>query len=221
LVGKIAEGTTLTRKTVSKILSGIEPFRFKQFADNPEKFIAECVRIINEQKAAEIVEKIEYHILEETYSSDIFTKNQIVLPSQMSPIRPDGQMLQKHIFDYLAADSTREKEFARDLDTAEEVAVYAKLPGGFSIPTPVGNYNPDWAIAFKAGSVKHVYFIAETKGSMSEMQLREIERQKIACAKKFFAALEKKDTKYHVTYNNVASYADLLSAVGVSRGSKE
>lgn len=221
LVGKIAEGTTLTRKTVSKILSKIETFRFKQFADNPEKFIAECIRIINEQKASEIVEKIEYHILEETYSSDIFTKNQIVLPSQMSPIRPDGQMLQKHIFDYLAADSAREKEFARDLDTAEEVAVYAKLPGGFSIPTPVGNYNPDWAIAFKAGSVKHVYFVAETKGSMSEMQLREIEKQKIACAKKFFTALEKKDTKYHVTYNKVASYADLLSAVGVSRGSKE
>ena len=214
LVGKIAEGTTLTRKTVREILAGIQPFRFKQFADNPEKFIAECIRIINEQKAAEIVEKIEYHILDGTYSSDIFTKNQIVLPSQMASIRPDGQMLQKHIFDYLAADSTGEKAFARDLDTAEEVAVYAKLPSGFSIPTPVGNYNPDWAIAFKAESVKHVYFIAETKGSMSEMQLRAIEKQKIACAKKFFAALEQKDTKYHVTYNKVASYADLLSVVG-------
>ena len=213
LIGKVAEGTTLTRKTVKAILSGIEKFRFGQFANNPEKFMAECIRIINEQKATMIVEHIEYHILEETYSSDIFTKNQMVLPAQMSPIRDDGKPLQKHIYDYLTTDSAGEKTFAKELDNAEEVAVYAKLPNGFAIPTPVGNYNPDWAIAFKAGTVKHVYFVAETKGSMSEMQLRKIEEAKIACAGKFFEALEAKDTKFHVTYKQIATYADLLAKV--------
>ncbi len=213
LIGKVAEGTVLTRKTVRAILSGMKAFRFNQFKYNPEKFIAECIRIINEQKGTMIVEHIQYHILEETYSTDIFTKNQMILPAHMVPIRDDRQLLQKHIYDYLTTDSAGEKNFAKDLDNAADVVVYAKLPGGFTIPTPLGSYNPDWAIAFKEGSVKHLYFVAETKGSMSEMQLREIEKTKIACAKKFFVALGEKGTEYHVTYKKVSSYSDLLCAV--------
>ena len=216
LIGKVAEGTILTRKTVRAILSGMKAFRFNQFKYNPEKFIAECVRIINEQKGTMIVEHIQYHILDETYSTDIFTKNQIILPAHMVPIRDDQQLLQKHIYDYLTTDSAGEKNFAKELDNAADVVVYAKLPSGFAIPTPLGSYNPDWAIAFKEGSVKHLYFVAETKGSMSEMQLREIEKTKIACAKKFFVALGEKGTEYHVTYKKVSSYSDLLSAVNSS-----
>ena len=212
LVGKVAEGTVLTRKTAAAILKGILPSRFRQFGNNPEKFIAEVVRVINEQKATMVVEHIQYRILDETWTSDIFTKNQVILPDDMVPIRPDGQTLQKHIYDWLVSDSEGERSFARDLDTSAEVVVYAKLPGGFSIPTPMGGYNPDWAIAFKDGTVKHVFFVAETKGSLSEMQLREIEKGKIACARKFFAALGEKDTKYHVTYRRVASYADLMTS---------
>ena len=131
----------------------------------------------------------------------------------MIPIRDDQKPLQKHIYDYLTTDSSGEKSFAKDLDNAADVVVYAKLPGGFAIPTPVGSYNPDWAIAFRKGSVKHLYFIAETKGSLSEMQLREIEKAKIACAAKFFVALGEKNTEYHVTYRKVASYNDLLTKV--------
>ena len=213
LIGKVAEGTMLTRKTVRAILSGMLPARFVQFKNNPEKFMAECVRIINEQKATMIVEHIQYHVLDETYSTDIFTKNQMILPTHMVPIRDDKKPLQKHIYDYLMTDSTKEKVFAKELDTAADVVVYAKLPGGFSIPTPLGGYNPDWAIAFREGSVKHMYFIAETKGSMSDMQLREIEKAKIACASKFFVTLGQKDVQYHVTYKKVASYADLLAKV--------
>lgn len=217
LIGKVAEGTTLTRKTVRAILAGMMEARFRQFRNNPEKFIAECIRIINEQKATMIVEHIQYHILEDTYSTDIFTKNQMILPSHMIPIRDDQKPLQKHIYDYLTTDSSGEKSFAKDLDNAADVVVYAKLPGGFAIPTPVGSYNPDWAIAFRKGSVKHLYFIAETKGSLSEMQLREIEKAKIACAAKFFVALGEKNTEYHVTYRKVASYNDLLTKVNSDR----
>lgn len=210
LVGKVAEGTDLTRRTVGAILNGIQPARFAQFGNNPEKFIAEVVRIVNEQKSTMVVQHIRYHILEETYSSDIFTKNQMILPGDMVPIRSDGQLLQKHVYDWLVADSEGEKEFARNLDTSAEVVVYAKLPRGFSIPTPMGGYNPDWAIAFQAGTVKHVFFVAETKGSLSEMKLREIENAKIACAKEYFAALGAKDVNWHVTYRKVASYRNLI-----------
>ena len=210
LIGKVAEGTVLTRKTVREILAGMQKPRFDQFKNNPEKFIAEVIRIINEQKATMIVEHIQYHILEDTYSSDIFTKNQMILPAQMTPIRDDGKPLQKHIYDWLMSDSNGEKIFAKELDNSAEVVVYAKLPGGFAIPTPLGNYNPDWAIVFQEGKVKHMYFVAETKGSLSELQLREIEKAKIECAKKFFVSLGVKDTKYHVTYKKVTSYKDLM-----------
>ena len=96
-----------------------------------------------------------------------------------------------------------------ELDTSVEVVVYAKLPRSFTIPTPVGNYNPDWAIAFQEGTVKHVYFIAETKGSMSSMELRKIEECKIDCARKFF----KKITSDQVKYDVVDSYGKLMQLV--------
>ena len=212
LIGKIAEGTTLTRRTVRAILSQIEKAVFNQFPDNPEKFIAESVRIINEQKAARIIESIEYHVLDDTYDVDIFTKNQLIAESQKMPLREDGKVLQKHIYDFLMSDSKGEQEFAKQLELSEEVVVYAKLPTGFSIPTPVGSYNPDWAIAFEKNKVKHLFFVAETKGSLSEMQLRPIEQIKIRCAEKHFKALSDANMKYHVTYKKVATYADLLNS---------
>lgn len=211
LIGKVAEGTVLTRKTVRAILAGMQKFRFDQFKNNPEKFIAEAIRIINEQKATMIVEHLKYHILEDTYSSDIFTKNQMILPAFMTPIREDGKLLQKHIYDYITTDSTVERNFAKDLDNSNEVVVYAKLPGGFAIPTPVGSYNPDWAIAFQEGKVKHMYFVAETKGTLEEMKLKGIEKAKIECAGKFFSALGTMGVQYHVTYRKVATYADLMN----------
>ena len=158
-----------------------------------------------------IVEHVQYHILKETYSVDIFTKNQMILPAYMTPIRDDGKPLQKHIYDYITTDSTVERNFAKDLDNSSEVVVYAKLPGGFTIPTPVGSYNPDWAIAFQEGKVKHMYFVAETKGTLEEMKLKGIEKAKIECAGKFFSALGTKGVQYHVTYRKVATYTDLMN----------
>jgi type III restriction enzyme len=114
-----------------------------------------------------------------------------------------------HVYDYVVTDSDVEKRFVTDLDASHEVVVYAKLPKGFFIPTPVGNYNPDWAIAFKEGEVKHIYFVAETKGSMSSMELREIEKCRIDCARKFFAGIATDQVKYDV----VTDYAKLLDVV--------
>ena len=90
-----------------------------------------------------------------------------------------------------------------------DVALYAKLPNGFYISTPVGNYNPDWAIAFYEGKVKHIYFVAETKGSMSSMQLRLIEESKIHCAREHFKAISSDS----VVYDVVDSYQSLLNKV--------
>ncbi len=120
----------------------------------------------------------------------------------------------KNVQDYVFPDGTAvksvERRFAEDLDAADEVVVYAKLPRSFQIPTPVGNYAPDWAIAFKQGSVKHVFFVAETKGSMNTLDLRPIEQAKIACAKKLFNEMNDVDVRYDV----VDSFEKLLRIVG-------
>jgi type III restriction enzyme len=171
LLGKIAENTGLTRKTVVEILSGVQTAVFKQFKQNPEHFIAESSRLINEQKATIIIERLSYDHLTETHDIDIFTAGQ-----SKQDFTKVSEKLKNHIYDYVITDSTVERKFVEELDTSTEVVVYAKLPRGFLIPTPVGDYNPDWAISFKEGSVKHIYFVAETKGSMSSMELRAIEQ---------------------------------------------
>ena len=204
LIGKLAEQCKLTRKTVAMILHGINKVVFDQFKTNPEDFIAKSSRLINEQKATIIVEHLSYDTLAETYDTDIFTKDKRTVD-----LTKIGDKLNKHVYDYVFTDSKIEKNFAQELDASNEVVVYAKLPNGFSIPTPVGDYNPDWAIAFKEGKVKHIYFVAETKGSLSSLELRKIEECKIACAKKFFTNMMSGQVKYDV----VDSYGQLMNMV--------
>lgn len=208
LVGKIAEGTTLTRKTIVAILKGLNPIVFEMFKYNPEEFITKAIRLIKEQKATVIVDHITYDEIEGSYDNDIFTAE------KTSEDFSKAFKAEKHIQDYVFTDGTAEKsierKFAEDLDGANEVCVYAKLPRGFQIPTPVGNYSPDWAIAFNEGTVKHIYFIAETKGTMDSMHLRKIEDAKIACAKKLFNEL----STSHVKYHEVDSYQSLLNVMG-------
>lgn len=203
LIGKLTEATQLTRKTVGSILQGMRLDRFAQFTINPEDFIAKTARLINEQKATVIIEHLTYDEIAETHSLDIFTRAQKIDFSRV------GEKLNRHIYDYVLTDSETERKFAKALDTSEEVIVYAKLPKGFFIPTPVGEYNPDWAISFKEGTVKHIYFIAETKGSMSSMELRKIEECRIECARKFFAKITSEQVKYDV----IDSYGELMSLV--------
>jgi len=203
LIGKLTEATQLTRKTIGSILQGIRLDQFSQFTINPEDFLAKSARLINEQKATVIIDHLTYDEIAERHSQDIFTQNQTIDFSKA------GEKLNRHIYDYVVTDSQGEREFAKALDVSDEVVVYAKLPGGFFIPTPVGNYNPDWAISFKEGSVKHIYFIAETKGSMSSMELRGIEQVKTKCAKKFFKGITSDQVKYDV----VDSYGQLKNLV--------
>ena len=203
LLGKISEQTKLTRKTVAGILKDLNLAVFNQFKTNPEDFIAQASRLINEQKATVIVEHLTYDPLGETHSLDIFTQEKSGQDFSKA-IRAE-----RHIYDYVFTDSKNERNFVSELDACSEVVVYSKLPNGFFIPTPVGDYNPDWAIAFKEGEVKHVYFIAETKGSMSSMDLREIEKSKIACAKKFFTSITSDQVKYDV----VDSFSKLMEVV--------
>ena len=210
LLGKIAENTQLTRKTIAEVLSGVQTAVFKQFKQNPEHFIAESSRLINEQKATIIIERLSYDNIAETHDIDIFTAGQ-----SKQDFTKASEKLKNHIYDYVITDSKVEREFVKELDTSTEVVVYAKLPRGFLIPTPVGDYNPDWAISFKEGSVKHIYFVAETKGSMSSMELRAIEHTKIECARKFFAEINRKIDPEHVKYDVVTSYGKLMEIVGM------
>lgn len=208
LIGKLAEGTQLTRRTVAEVLKGINVAVFAQFKTNPESFIAEAIRLINEQKATVIIEHLAYDPVEDTFDLDIFTAS---LTKQ--DFSNAGDKLQRHIYDYVLTDSNIERQFVKELDTSKEVVVYAKLPRGFLIPTPVGDYNPDWAISFKEGEVKHVYFVAETKGSMSSMELREIEKTKIMCARKFFDDINMKFATEQVKYDVVDSFDKLMGLV--------
>ena len=206
LIGKIAEGTKLTRRTVAAILEGIQPTTFAMFKNNPEEFITKAIRLINEQKATMIVEQITYNRTEGTYDSAIFTAEK---NSDYSRAYKSKKNVQDYVFadGYAKDGKSVERRMAEDMDLAEEVCVYAKLPKGFSIPTPVGNYSPDWAIAFNKGTVKHIFFIAETKGTMETLNLKPIEKAKIDCAKKLFADLSTEDVVYH----DVDSYQRLLN----------
>ncbi len=210
LIGKIAEAVQLTRRSVSEILMNLDEPVFAQFRINPEHFISEAARLINEQKATVIIEHLSYNAINETHDIDIFTQAQT-----RQDFSKAGSPLKRHIYDYAITDSKVERGFVNELDTSDEVVVYAKLPRGFFIPTPVGNYNPDWAIAFREGSVQHVYFVAETKGSMSSMELREIEKTKIECARRFFDEINRKIHPKNVKYDVVDSYSKLMEIVGV------
>ena len=203
LVGRLAEETKLTRRTVATILQGLAAPTFDQYKLNPEDFMAKAARLINEQKATVIVEHLTYDTIEERYESDIFTREK--------PKEDFSKALQvnRHIYEYVFTDSQTERDFVTELDASVEVVLYAKLPKSFFIPTPVGNYSPDWAIAFEANKVKHVFFIAETKGSLSSLDLRGIEEAKIACARRFFSKLTSDQVKYDVVNN----YGKLMELV--------
>ena len=207
LIGKIASGTKLTRRTIAAILQGIRQDKFDMFQENPEEFISKVIRHINEQKATMIVDHITYNTIEGEYDSSIFTaeKNGRSIDQAFKA--------EKAIQDYVYTDGTAEKsverKFAEALDSAQEVYIYAKLPRGFAIPTPVGQYSPDWAIVFHEGMVKHIYFVAETKGTMKSLELRPIEKAKIDCAKKLFNKL----SDGYITYDHVDSFEQLMNKV--------
>lgn len=204
LIGKLVDDTGLTRKAIIQILQGIQPAVFNQFKNNPEEFIIKAASLINDEKATAIIQHITYDVMDEKYDTDIFTD-----PTIKGRLGVNAMKAKRHLYDHVVYDSTNELEFATELDSNKDVAVYVKLPDGFYISTPVGHYNPDWAIAFYEGTVKHIYFVAETKGSMNSMQLRLIEESKIHCAREHFKAISNNE----VVYDVVDSYKSLLDIV--------
>lgn len=204
LIGKLVDETGLTRKAVIQILQGIQPTTFNQFKNNPEEFIIKTAALINDEKATAIIEHITYNVIDDKYGTDVFTD-----PTIRGRLGVNAMKAKKHLYNHIVYDSTNEREFATELDTNTNVAVYVKLPDGFYISTPVGHYNPDWAIAFYEGTVKHIYFVAETKGSMNSMQLRLVEESKIHCAREHFKAISNGE----VVYDVIDSYKELLDIV--------
>ena len=206
LVGDIAENTQLTRKTVVEILKGISSVIFNQFKNNPEAFIREVSQIINSQQASMALQHLNYQLLGSGYpDSEIFTTNLVA---------NDAYKTKNHIWDYVTTDSKVEETFAKELDAAKEVLVYAKLPDNFKIPTPFGSYNPDWAIAFDTALVKEIYFVAETKGSILSEDLKLKERNKIESAKRFFETLNAQSLgNDKVQYKVVSNIDELMRIV--------
>ena len=206
LVGDIAENTQLTRKTVVEILKGISSVIFNQFKNNPEAFIREVSQIINSQQASMALQHLNYQLLGSGYpDSEIFTTNLVA---------NDAYKTKNHIWDYVTTDSKVEETFAKELDAAKEVLVYAKLPDNFKIPTPFGSYNPDWAIAFDTALVKEIYFVAETKGSILSEDLKLKERNKIESAKRFFETLNAQSLgNDKVQYKVVSNIDELMKVV--------
>lgn len=206
LIGSVAKDTGLTRHTIIEILSKINPEVFTQYQYNPEEFIRKASNLINEEKATTIIDGITYNKIDDKFDNEIFTINNV-----NGRIGDNAFEVKKHIYDFLVTDSKNELEFAKDLEEGE-VTVYAKLPNGFKVPTPVGNYNPDWAIVLNNKDFKYVYFIAETKGSMSTTELRGVEKAKIECARKHFQAICKDNVKYDVV-DSYQSLIDILTKV--------
>ena len=203
LIGQLVSKTGLTRKTIVAILQGIKTFH--QFQLNPEEFIMKSARIINSCKAMSVIEHIEYNKMDGTYDKDVFTENTL-----RGKLGENAMKSKKSLYDLVVVDSKGEMNFAEALEREDMVQVYTKLPRGFYINTPVGHYNPDWAVVFKEDSgVKHIYFIAETKGSIIEADLRDVEKAKIACATKHFQSIGASDVKYSV----VDSWETLYSKV--------
>ena len=206
LIGSIVKDTGLTRKTIIAILSKINAEVFGQYKYNPEEFIRRACNLINEEKATTVIDGIVYDKTNEKYSNDIFTINNI-----SGRLGENAIEVKKAIYDYVVTDSAKEIDFAKDLENGEAI-VYAKLPSGFKIPTPLGSYNPDWAIVFDKDKFKYVYFIAETKGSMSTLQLKGAELGKIECARKHFKAISDGTIKYDVV-DSYQSLIDILTQV--------
>ena len=207
LVGKLVEETGLTRKAIVAILQGIDKTVFDQFKDNPEDFIIKAAQLINDEKATAIIQHITYSVIDDCYDTDIFTDATI-----KGKLGVNAMKANNHLYDHIVYDSTNERNFATELDTNTDVAVYVKLPNSFYITTPVGKNNPDWAIAFYEGKVKHIYFVAETKGTMDTMTFNHItpvEQAKIDCAREHFKAISGDD----VVYDVVDSYQSLLEKV--------
>lgn len=206
LVGELVGRTGLKRSTIVEILTRVRPETFAKYRTNPEEFILRAGNIINEQKAIAVIEHIAYHKRDQRYEADIFSEQEL-----RGQLGVDAIESHKSLYDLVVVDSQgTERRFAEALERQEEVEVYTKLPRGFYIHTPVGKYSPDWAIVYREGTVKHIYFVAETKGSDKELQLRTVESAKIACAREHFNAIAGATLRFGVVTDYEQLYHEVM-----------
>lgn len=197
LVGEIASETNLLRSTVANILNELAPSTFGKFCVNPEEFIRKCIQLINQTKPQLIVKNITYQPIEGKVmgKSDVF-KGVIDVDDEAM-----CREARKHIYDHVRFDSQIERSLSEQMDQDCDIDFYIKLPSKFTVHTPLGEYNPDWAIVASSSENKKIYMVAESKGTTQAPNLRPVEQAKIYCAKEHFAAISDSFIKYDVVSN--------------------
>jgi type III restriction enzyme len=188
IITDLQNKTSLTRKTIIDIL--VNSKRLDDFKRNPQKYIEEVTKIIKKNLRSMVVDGISYSKMrgeDNAYLIEMFKNDELlaylndkIVESKKSP------------YNYAICDSDVETRFAKEFENREEVKVYVKLPSWFKIETPIGSYNPDWAVVINEFDEERLYFVVETKGKSDISLLREEERTKIMCARKHFEALGEK-----------------------------
>jgi type III restriction enzyme len=194
---KLAEATDLTRRTLRRIVQ--QAGNLDQVFDNPAEYLRQAAEVINREKRRFLVNGIEYLEMGDHYRMSLFED----LESYQDSLVP----IEKSIYDHVIADSDVERDFALRLEQMDEVKLFVKLPGWFTVPTPIGTYNPDWAIVFVIRNAfgeeqEKLYLVRETKGALDPDARRGIETMKIDCANAHFALLD-------VDYRDIVSADDL------------
>ncbi len=193
LITQIVNETNLTRRTVVRII--IDSGRLESFKDNPQKFIELVSTIIQRQMRLFVTDGIKYHKIgdDHYYAQELFRDNELFGYLQKNMIGS-----KKSVFDHVVYDSDIEFQFASDCERSDDIKLYAKLPGWFKIDTPLGSYNPDWAVLVEVDGQEKLYFVVETKGTLFSDALRPAEDAKIKCGKQHFKALDN-DVEFAVT----------------------
>lgn len=204
---ELQDRTQLTRKTIARILT--ESTRLNDFKRNPQQFIELASDAINRCKRLALVDGIKYQRLgdEHYYAQEMFESEELSGYLQNLVLNTE-----KSVYEHVVYDSAIERDFAESLEKNEAVKVYAKLPGWFKVPTPLGTYNPDWAVLVTLDGQERLYFVVETKGGLFEDELRDRESGKIKCGAAHFTALttEGKTARYVVARN----MDDLMTKAG-------
>ncbi|WP_186100950.1 type III restriction-modification system endonuclease [Burkholderia gladioli] len=184
LLTDLQDRTQLTRRTLVKILTECE--RLDDFKRNPQQFIEQAAEIINRCKRMALVDGIRYQRL----GDDVYWKQELFATEELTGYLTNMlRDTKRSIYEHVVYDSATERDFADALEKDDDVALYAKLPGWFKVPTPLGSYNPDWAVLVNKDGTRRLYFVVETKGSLFTDDMRNKERAKIECGKAHFKAL--------------------------------
>jgi len=207
----LQDRTQLTRRSIHRILLGSE--RLDDFKRNPQQFIELAAIAVNRCKRMALVDGIKYQRLgpEHYYAQQLFEQEELT-----GYLKNMLEETQKSVCEDVVYDSETERSFADQLEKNGAVRVYAKLPGWFKVPTPLGSYNPDWAVLLRTETGERLYFVVETKSSLFLDDLRDREGAKIACGKAHFAALHVKEAP--AEYVVARSVDDVLDRASTSSG---